>query len=281
MDNKLFYRVIENFCHFNDLDIYHERMKSLILFQSNPNTDTERYAVYLSDTLSFVLNHLHDDFNCYLLKRIYFLIANQAIDDKYIQEIVKTYYLYQDNNPFELCAIIFHLIMHLEIEHNLELGFMLANLVLLKNNLGPILLSDNLKEPFEYATKCEDYLVLLQFLKNVSFKNKNNFKSSKEISLDEVIKLLVSNKNTLKNKYHVAHLLLYGSIVRKNNNKNSDVDMLVNFKNDIIFKAQVTLTKELKDYLSELLKTNVDIINIEYAIASFKNMRLNDAIKIY
>ncbi len=60
----------------------------------------------------------------------------------------------------------------------------------------------------------------------------------------------------IKKEFKIKELKLFGSYVRNNETENSDVDILVTF-NEIIDLIQYV---KLKNFLSELLKTKVDLV---------------------
>lgn len=75
-------------------------------------------------------------------------------------------------------------------------------------------------------------------------------------NLKDLRKTLQGHKEELKRKYGVSEIGLFGSYVKNEQNETSDVDILVEFE-----KAVDLLTfVNLKNYLSDLLKTNVDLV---------------------
>ena len=74
--------------------------------------------------------------------------------------------------------------------------------------------------------------------------------------IDQIKNILTSQKEILKNKYHVKEIGIFGSYVNGNYNKESDVDILVEFSKPI---GLIKFIK-LEEYLKDLLGIKVDLV---------------------
>ena len=74
-------------------------------------------------------------------------------------------------------------------------------------------------------------------------------------NLNEIRKLLEFHKQRLKDKYNIKNIGLFGSIVRGDNTKTSDVDILVEFERPIGLDFV-----SLADELEEILGVKVDLV---------------------
>ncbi len=75
-------------------------------------------------------------------------------------------------------------------------------------------------------------------------------------NLDDLRTTLQSHKEELNRKYGVTEIGVFGSFVKNEQNDTSDVDILVEFYKTIDLLTFVNL----KNYLSDLLKLNVDLV---------------------
>jgi len=77
-------------------------------------------------------------------------------------------------------------------------------------------------------------------------------------SVDEIKRLLKKHERELKETYGVREIGVFGSYVRGEQKKDSDIDILVEFYPD----ADMDLIKfvELEEYLSDLLGIKVDLV---------------------
>ena len=74
--------------------------------------------------------------------------------------------------------------------------------------------------------------------------------------VNELKKILQDQKPSLKADYGVVEIGLFGSYTRGNQTKSSDIDILVDFEKPIDLFTFV----HLKNYLTELLGVNVDLV---------------------
>lgn len=75
--------------------------------------------------------------------------------------------------------------------------------------------------------------------------------------LKEIMEILAAHKAELGSKYNVKEIGIFGSYVRGESKKTSDIDILVEFKEAIgLFKFL-----ELEEYIGNLLGANVDLVS--------------------
>jgi predicted nucleotidyltransferase len=74
--------------------------------------------------------------------------------------------------------------------------------------------------------------------------------------LEEIKSILQQHKEELRAKYKVKEIGVFGSYVRGQQKKQSDIDILVEF--DVV--PGLLKFIELEDYLSELLGVKVDLV---------------------
>jgi len=85
-------------------------------------------------------------------------------------------------------------------------------------------------------------------------------------NFEYIISILKKNENILKEKYKVKNLGIFGSFVRGEQNKNSDLDILVEFYETI----DLFIFIELKQFLSDILQTEIDLVMKETLKKRFK-----------
>ena len=77
-----------------------------------------------------------------------------------------------------------------------------------------------------------------------------------KLQLDEIKQILSQNKPLLQRKYKVKELGIFGSYVRGENRDESDIDILVEFKEPVsLFEFM-----ELEEFLTKLLGVKVDLV---------------------
>ena len=75
--------------------------------------------------------------------------------------------------------------------------------------------------------------------------------------LEEIKNILTAHKEELREKYKVKEMGIFGSFIRGEQRKRSDVDILVDFEESIgLFEFM-----DLEEYLEKLLGRNVDLVS--------------------
>ncbi|RJQ66737.1 MAG: nucleotidyltransferase [Desulfobacteraceae bacterium] len=74
----------------------------------------------------------------------------------------------------------------------------------------------------------------------------------------EIINIIRSNKPELTERYAVRKLGLFGSFVRHQEKKTSDIDILVSFSRDVDLFEFI----DLREYLESKLQAKVDLVMV-------------------
>ena len=75
-------------------------------------------------------------------------------------------------------------------------------------------------------------------------------------NLSRIQSALSSRKEDLFQKYHVKNMAIFGSYARNEQKRNSDLDILVEFKSPVGIEFV-----DLANYLEQLLKIRVDLVS--------------------
>jgi uncharacterized protein len=78
------------------------------------------------------------------------------------------------------------------------------------------------------------------------------------ITLDEIRKILKEHKEEVSRKYRVNEIGIFGSIVRGEQKKRSDIDILVEFDEENI--PGLLKFIEMERYLEKILRKKVDLV---------------------
>ncbi|HAI74304.1 MAG TPA: hypothetical protein DCS28_02765 [Candidatus Moranbacteria bacterium] len=76
------------------------------------------------------------------------------------------------------------------------------------------------------------------------------------MSKEKIIGVISAQSDFLKKRYHVKNIGVFGSVARDEDNKNSDVDILVEFDKTIGFFDFI----RLENFLSKRLNKKVDLV---------------------
>lgn len=76
-------------------------------------------------------------------------------------------------------------------------------------------------------------------------------------NLEEIKKIIKKKQNILKKRYNVSSIAIFGSYARGEENKKSDIDLIVEFEKPIGLKFF-----ELADYLEKIIGIRVEIFTL-------------------
>ena len=94
--------------------------------------------------------------------------------------------------------------------------------------------------------------------------------------IEQIKKILTSQKDILKNKYDVKEIGIFGSYVNGNFNKESDVDILVEFSKPV---GLIKFIK-LEEYLKDLIGIKVDLVLREGIKPALRSNILKQAVYV-
>lgn len=94
--------------------------------------------------------------------------------------------------------------------------------------------------------------------------------------IDQIIKKLKEIRPIIEKKYSVKNLELFGSYIRGEQKKKSDLDILVEFYETVDLFKYI----ELENYLSEKLGVKVDLVMKDTLKPRIKDRILNEAIPV-
>lgn len=95
-------------------------------------------------------------------------------------------------------------------------------------------------------------------------------------SLEEVKEQLQALKPTLKKRFKVETIDIFGSYARGDQTEKSDVDILVTYSEG----ADLLLVAGLRRYLRRKLHVKVDVVSKNYLNPIIKNQVLNEAVPV-
>jgi len=95
-------------------------------------------------------------------------------------------------------------------------------------------------------------------------------------TLDEIKKILKEHKEEVSRNFKVSEIGIFGSFVRRDQRKKSDIDILVAFSEiPDVFKYM-----ELEDYLRKLLRKKVDLVRKEAIRPEIRERILKEAVYV-
>ena len=96
------------------------------------------------------------------------------------------------------------------------------------------------------------------------------------LTSDEIISFLAENKTHFRAHFHCSEIGLFGSFARNEQTNESDIDILVVFEPET--PNLYGVEQELKEYLKNHFKKDIDICSKKWIRPVFKPLILNEVI---
>jgi len=91
---------------------------------------------------------------------------------------------------------------------------------------------------------------------------------------DDILTFLSQNKNYFRERFHIVKIGLFGSFARNDQNSTSDIDLIVEFKDNT--QNLYDLKREMKQFIKNELNLDVDIAREKYIKPKYKKSILRE-----
>lgn len=256
------------------------RFKDVVLDKKTLNYFEEIHFKEISDSYTFLLNHVKSPIDCSIFIKSYFLLTNKRMSKRNAYQFVSIYYQFKECKLIELLSFLLEKINEIIKLRKFEYCLLLINYFFKRYKDEEIEIYPSMFQSLKnmFASK-ENIIASLLLLKRSAESNEQ--KEKKDISKEEIMNFFHMNQIILKTKFLIKRLFLFGSFSEETYHNQSDLDLLVIFDGSITKGEKMSLNKKIKKYIEEKLKIQTDVIDFEYAITSMDFMSLNRILTIY
>ena len=261
--------IIEKILRSLNYEFRHDTFKSVVYGEIPYLTPEEEKWKCYYDSFVYLMLNVHSPFTRTLLNRFLFLLSGTLFDDFTITSLVSKAYMLDNefniNDLVEFYLYAYKYFIKLNETDRFIASWMFLNYFLVRHNIPCIKL---IRSDFEEYVKLRDYALsddkipLCNFLKKIILKSKfqliefNN--ELKPISVDEIKKMFMGDKEDLKNKYKIENIYLFGSFSKNNERVDSDIDLLIKFEEGNSFEEKHKIINYLDKYYTDKLKRYID-----------------------
>ncbi len=277
-DKRIFVRkkivnFLEKILRYCGYDFNHDTFKSIVYSEDEYKTPVEEKIKNLYDAYIFLLSNDKNRISTSLISRFYFLYFGENIENNSSIILSTKYFHIQHLAPIEQ-AIEYHLYVYNELksvkeEDGLIISLMIFNYILAKNEMPVVQFYINDLEKYviardEYLKGKKESLIeyVLAILKKNPYMDKSYYKNLKEIKLSDIIEFVEKNQEILRTKYFIKGLWIHGSIAKKIERIDSDIDLFIEISLDLLREEKIKIIKELKELFFNEFKRMVDISEI-------------------
>ncbi len=262
--------IIEKTLRVFGFDFSHDRYKEVIYEKDFPKSEVEEKLKRYYDGFMFLLNNRKTQVSSEFISRFYYLIKYEELDKEKSMFIASKYFYLNYLDEY-LKALEFHLYVY-QVLDNLEeyertlISIMIFNYCLVRYEIPCIHMVR--KDIARYIKYRDLYLIgkidkLKVFMKevilNAKFQDKNYTKKLKYITPYDIKKIILEEKERLKEEYGAISIMIFGSFLKGDYRIDSDIDLLVLMEEGIPLKKRREKIEGLSLYLEERFNRYVDI----------------------
>lgn len=231
----------------------------------NNKTTTYKYFKYLNNIkkcLTFLINKAPIEITIETINNLYALLFNKDLKEEqiftlkgiekekdYLKLMNNFMQVLKENNDYERYSYAFVMINYL---------LMIDKQKIYRYNIHFF------KKMYSIITKTLDYELLIKEINLIVEKgltlDVEYYENLQELSSKDIEKILLDNKEQIANKFQIKHLYMFGSFAKNKQRIDSDIDLLVVFKNNMTYEEKIINVQKFKDYILETFKRYGDLM---------------------
>lgn len=277
---KQYYRFVEFTLKLLKHELSHTRTKLLCLDEFKGETKEELLLKRFANSTLYILNNANQTISKDTLKTLYYLLNLEVLEEEKCSEILKEIYLEYDSNTYYNAAKIHLYILEQELQEKEKFAFLLSNLLLIRKEKRIVILYDYSFKEYEEIIQSKDlYRLMLLLIRNRC--SNDSYRQETLPSLNKIKNKIRSIKKELKNKYLIEKIYIYGSCSKKENTKQSDLDLVLKFKRNLLSQEREELYPIIRYRMQELLNyKKIDFIDFSSAVTKMELSALENIITI-
>ncbi len=264
---------LEKLLRYFGYDFRHDIYKQIVYNETDCQTPLEEKIKNYYDAYVYLLSNYKNPFSQNVFKRFLYILIGVEPDHALVVRVTSFYYHLNDLPPIEK-ATEFHMqafsAMHdLDEEIQTVVSLMLFNYSLVRYGIPTVRICR--KELNQYFTarkkflngiKTDMYHFALNLIASSQTQDKSYYKNLKPITVKDLYNAIYADKEMLYERYGIVHVGIFGSFAKGNNRIDSDVDLLVQFADDLTFDEKVDMSKKITEHYFIKFKRFVDLNEI-------------------
>lgn len=264
---------LEKALRYCGYDFDHDVFKKIIYSEDEYRTPVEEKIKSCYDAYIYLLSNDKNMISRSLWKKFYYIYAEQELEQFLSIKLSTKYFHLNHLAPIEQ-AIEYHLYVYQELknlkeEDRLMISLMIFNYILVKNQIPCV---QFFRKEFKEYVKTRDSFFngdknpmlefTLKLIKNNPYMDKKFYKDLIPVSLSDIIQFIEERKEEFKTKYQIKGLWIHGSIAKRIERMDSDLDFFIEMSLDLLREEKLALIEELKQVFFDKFKRMIDLHEI-------------------
>lgn len=141
---KIVYKLLYNLYILLEYNIPQEKIIQIAIDDLKCLTKEEKNIKKFSDSFTYLFDNLNQCFDFDIIKKSYYLLTDDLLNDDVTRNIVNIYYQNIDNSVYTLSSMIHLYIVNYVKRRNIEFAFLISNYIMKKKDEGFLM-------PYEYS----------------------------------------------------------------------------------------------------------------------------------
>ncbi len=249
-------------------DFRHEIFKGIVYAEVEVKTSTEAWIKNCYDAFLYLISNYQNPCSEELLNKFFYILKGKEVSNMITARISSKYFWLLDLPPLEqaieLHNIAYQELFEFEESEKTMISLMLLNYALIKGGIPCIrILKANFTSYLkEREDKIEFYNFILNLIRFSKFQKKFYYKKLQPLQFNEIYQRIKADRIILQENYGIKHICVYGSFSKGQERIDSDIDLLVVFKEEVL-KLDKTRTKDkFKEHYEKIFHRFVDLTEI-------------------
>lgn len=264
---------LEDLLTYFNYDFSHDDFKNIVYGRKELTTKFSKIAKKYYDAYNYLLSNRSTYLSETLLKNFYYLLTQKELEKEKIIKIQSKYYNFSNISILEKILETHFFILKCFDDETFELktiiSLMFLNYLLLSNNLTTLRfdneqINDYLKVKDLYLKGIEIHAVhfLINCLSMSRVQSIDYYESLKPLTQNDIHKIILNEKKILEDMFNVKSIVIFGSFAKHIYRLDSDIDLLICYKDDMSYDDKIEITRKLKEFLYCKFNRFVDIHEI-------------------
>lgn len=283
---------LEKVLRYFGYEFRHDDYKQIIYGESGCKTPLEDKIKSLYDAYSYLLSNAKNPLSTDILKKFFYLLEEKEADESMMIRISSTFFHLNDMPAIEK-AIDFHMAVYSELagtdeEKQFIVSLMFLNYAFVKGGIPilrfvtPVLKNYvSCRQSYLEGEKLPLYQLLLEQIAESKYQDKSFYKNLKPLSTKEIFERILQDKSLLQQVYGVRSLSIFGSFSKDMQRIDSDIDLIVQFSQDISFEKKMENTEILAKHYFVIFNRFIDFTEVSEFVGDWIIKEISDYKKIF
>ena len=282
---------VKKLLRFLKYDFYYPSFKRIVYAEELPRTKSEKRLKAIYDSYIYLIDNAKQDLTKEVLNKFLFVMKEDTFSEDEILKIQTAYYYPNEKSVFvkivEFHFDLYKVLHRFEANEMVIISLMFLNYALLNNDFPSIQLT--FKEYKEYERVRENYFkekekaceFIYRLVSTQKLQNKDYYNKISKLTKDDIVRVLLQNKEKIKQKYNFKNMFLFGSFASNEVRFDSDIDLLVEFNEGYSLKEKRAFVNEFVNEYQTTFNRFIDIHELGKFVTEDLILTIKETIKIF